>query len=319
MNHSGWKDDIKKCGEYGEYESKYIARDLEHYKEIYNSRRLCATREKVYGNNVMLGPDNSFLCRCANKKIEWYLSRSLAEIVQDKNPRIIRLLFVPGGPGHKGDSYYEQTFLDRCVVCGFEKELTSHHIVPFCYRRTLSEEKKEHNYHDILILCIKCHNIYERLADKLKIELANEYDAPLEGMGYVGSQVDNRRFQSAVHALFRFQEQIPPARIDELRKMIVKGASEIDEPTRRLYLRFPRLRYLFFDRLFTREQLGEAARPIYAKADDFKTHGHLVTDQLDDDGLHEFVKRWRKHFLDGMKPQFMPDHWDMNRPMWNTY
>jgi len=37
-------------------------------------------KDIVYHNNVMLAPDGRMLCRCATKKVQWYLSRNLAVI-----------------------------------------------------------------------------------------------------------------------------------------------------------------------------------------------------------------------------------------------
>ena len=38
---------------------------------------------KIYGNCIMLALDGTMLCRCDEKKINWYLSRGLAELVSD--------------------------------------------------------------------------------------------------------------------------------------------------------------------------------------------------------------------------------------------
>tara|TARA_Y100000034_G_scaffold130495_1_gene189105 strand:+ start:8445 stop:9245 length:801 start_codon:yes stop_codon:yes gene_type:complete len=264
----------------------------------------------------MLGPDGEFLCQCSDKKIKWYLDRELAELVQEENPRTIKLQFKPNGPGHKGDAYYEQEFENKCVVCGLEEDLTSHHIVPYCYRSTLTEDKKCHNYHDVVALCVECHDRYERLADKLKIQLAEEYDAPLAGVGYFVDE-HSKTLRKAAGALFRHQAQLPPARLDELRKSLIQEA-ELDAVTKHLCLKYPRFRSLFFDHLFPAGRLEElSGRPYHFKTDDFKTHGQIITEQMDDAALHEFVKRWRNHFLDGMNPEFMPDHWDVDRTMWN--
>jgi hypothetical protein len=39
-----------------------------------------------------------------------------------------------------------------------------------------------------------------------------------------------------------------------------------------------------------------------------------VVEQLDGhEALGKFVIRWRKHFLEVMRPKFMPDHWEFDR------
>lgn len=45
-----------------------------------------------------------------------------------------------------------------------------------------------------------------------------------------------------------------------------------------------------------------------------KSHGQIVLEQLDSvEKLQEFTERWRKYFVDNMKPKFMPENWDIYR------
>ena len=54
--------------------------------------------------------------------------------------------------------------------------------------------------------------------------------------------------------------------------------------------------------------------------DDFKKnhrkyydHGYHVVNKLDtDEKLIEFIKLWRKHFIDTMKPKYMPTGWSID-------
>ena len=42
-------------------------------------------------------------------------------------------------------------------------------------------------------------------------------------------------------------------------------------------------------------------------------HGYHVVSKLDDhEKIVEFVRMWRQHFVDTMKPQFMPLGWSID-------
>jgi hypothetical protein len=47
------------------------------------------------------------------------------------------------------------------------------------------------------------------------------------------------------------------------------------------------------------------------RSPDYVPFGKYVVDRLDD--LAGFVLMWRTHFLEVMKPQFMPDYWKVDR------
>ena len=46
------------------------------------------------------------------------------------------------------------------------------------------------------------------------------------------------------------------------------------------------------------------------KIEDF---GKLIVDSYGD--LQEFANRWRQHFIDHAKPQYMPGGWEVDRPL----
>ena len=115
------------------------------------------------------------------EKALWYLNRALVEVVS-REPPILRFAFRPGGPGHVGDAFYLAGKVNRCVVCGSEEGLNRHHVVPRVYRRHLPPEVKEHSHHDVLLLCVACHERYERAADALRAELSSECGVPPHGL-----------------------------------------------------------------------------------------------------------------------------------------
>src|ERR1019366_3685075 len=132
--------------------------------------------KNLYGNCRVLDPDGVVMFHCSRKRLNWYLSRDLADEV---DPATIRLCFQPNGTGHQGDEYYLTQKENKCVVCGSGDNLTRHHVVPLLYRRHFPHMVKSHSYHDVLLLCGKCHDVYEQRADEKKVEIARQYNAPL--------------------------------------------------------------------------------------------------------------------------------------------
>lgn len=54
----------------------------------------------------------------------------------------------------------------RCVVCGHQGEYLRHSIAPHCYRQHFPQAMKSHLSHDIVLLCVGCHQICNILDQK---------------------------------------------------------------------------------------------------------------------------------------------------------
>jgi hypothetical protein len=130
-------------------------------------------RTPAAGNVHFQSPAGETMFHGDDSRALWYLNRGLVEVVS-QDPPVLRFQFTPGGPGHAGDDYYLTGKVNRCVVCGAEGGLNRHHAVPSVYRRHLPPEVKDHSHHDVLLLCLACHEKYEREADRLKAELGEE-------------------------------------------------------------------------------------------------------------------------------------------------
>jgi hypothetical protein len=50
-----------------------------------------------------------------------------------------------------------------------------------------------------------------------------------------------------------------------------------------------------------------------------RSHASLVVERLlEAVALEEFVRAWRRHFLERMSPRFLPPHWDVNSRVANS-
>lgn len=95
-------------------------------------------------------------------------------------------------------------------------------IVPHEYRRHFPAEMKDHNSHDILLLCTSCHaasNIHDGV---LKQQLSEEFVAP-QACGDGVRQLEDperRRVRSAARALLAASNCLPKQRHDSLQAIV---------------------------------------------------------------------------------------------------
>lgn len=95
-------------------------------------------------------------------------------------------------------------------------------IVPHEYRRHFPNEMKDHNSHDILLLCTSCHAASNVHDASLKQQLADDFAAPQgceEGVRTM-EDPDRRRVRSAARALLTAGEGLPEWRRNELLALI---------------------------------------------------------------------------------------------------
>ena len=249
-------------------------------------------KKNNYSNVLMTTPDNVPMFRCGRKKLNWYLSRELAEIVSDGEEIVARFLFEPKGFGWAYDDYFLSVKDNICVVCGIDSELTRHHVIPYCYRRYFPDEIKSHNSYDIVLLCIEHHETYEDHALHLKRTLALQHEAPLNG---VGGEYDIRlgKANAFKRSLLR-DNNIPADRRHEMLSFVRQVAED-----------YHNTKYDIFD-VETLRKLRDfdcAVRP-------HTQHGELVVKHYDPDN---FAIMWRQHFVDHMEPQCLPDYWHVER------
>ncbi|KAK9151762.1 hypothetical protein Syun_010071 [Stephania yunnanensis] len=217
-------------------------------RELFVQKFSC--KSPVYHNCRIYANDGRLLCYCDRRKLEWYVRRDLAKIV-DNDPPAIMLLFEPKGrPEDEGNDFYIQSKKNICVGCGEGNHYLRYRIIPSCYRTHFPEHLKSHRSHDIVLLCVDCHEIAHAEAEKHKREIAAKFAIPL----FVKSVVDSRHSQvtsgtsvsvenleeqgvsplqlrTASMALIRHGPRMPTKRCEELMQVVMKyfGKEEISE------------------------------------------------------------------------------------------
>ncbi|XP_055604403.1 exonuclease 3'-5' domain-containing protein 2-like [Uranotaenia lowii] len=256
-----------------------------------------ATRAKpLYDNCMMQAPDGEVLSTCDRKKAEWYVRKELAEIVPDQPNYTIRLKFEPKGRS-VGDvgQYYQMAKENRCVVCGEKNSFIRKNVVPRDYRKHFPLVMKEHNSHDVLLLCAPCHRTSNMSDDNMRLKLAAICSAPYTSKENpkevrVESMKDLRKIAKAL----LFGTQIPEERRRSLegrmRKLLPLG-TEITENLLNIY----------------------ANISTCVPNGDYFSQGQKVADyyRIQPGGLSELERMWREHFLRTMKPKFLPELWSV--------
>lgn len=249
-----------------------------------SSRRWCSS--PIYDNCGAYSPDNKLLFYCNEDKRDWYISRGLAEAVNDKD---FKLLFEPAGDAHASDPYFLMPKKNVCVVCGTDQKLTHHHVFPLCYKRHIRNKSAVSAYgmYDVMAVCVTCHDTYESYADEFKREIATRLDEDFN--------IDHSAFisnQAAKHAvsLRLFGSAMPEERRKRLEALVIQEFGSLELP------------------LEVYEQAGSNRHPSK-----IAQMMHRLAQTGD---LNGFVVRWRKHFVTTMSPRFLPENWEVEREIY---
>ncbi|XP_067337065.1 exonuclease 3'-5' domain-containing protein 2 isoform X2 [Channa argus] len=258
-----------------------------------------ARKSPLYDNCFLHAPDGQPLCTCDKKKAKWYLDKGIG-VLQSENPFIVRLLFEPSGRPESQQDYYLTAKENLCVVCAKADSYIRKNIVPHEYRRHFPTEMKDHNSHDILLLCTSCHaasNVHDGF---LKQQLAEEFAAPQgceEGIRLL-EDTDRRRVRSAARALLTASDGLPEQRREDL-QVLIKSFLNVNK-----------------EEELTMEALQQAANletRIFNEA--YVPHGLKVVQAHAERGLRglmDLERRWRQHFLTTMQPKHLPPLWSVD-------
>ncbi|KAG8182152.1 hypothetical protein JTE90_014562 [Oedothorax gibbosus] len=259
-----------------------------------NKTRYSKPRQKpMYDNCQLQAPDGELLCSCDRSKAQWYVDKGLGEKIND-NPFTVRLNFEPSGRPTFDNVFYCKEKLNSCVVCGKTENFHRKLVVPSEYRKYFPNLMKKNLSHDVLLLCVHCHKKSNILDQHMRYKLADVCDAPLGSKKNVKYKFDPEmaKVKSAATALFTSGPKIPEPRREEL-KQIIGHYYKVSTVT---------------------DELVEEARTIDTNFlnESFVPHGQKVYEYFcENGGLVQFEKMWRQHFLDTMKPQFLPDMWSV--------
>lgn len=153
---------------------------------------------------------------------------------------------------------------------------------------------KSHQSHDVLLMCPVCHEMSNRYDVILRRDLANKCDAPLTRQSSLKTdqfQV-KRKYLSAVKILQENTNRLPLYRRQELELHV---------------------------REYDGKELATIVPTYYTENESSSvelgpTHGEKVVTYFtnSEGGLVDLERTWRQHFLDKMKPKYLPPLWSVN-------
>lgn len=157
---------------------------------------------------------------------------------------------------------------------------------------------KEHISHDVLLLCVQCHQRSNITDMKLRTKLAILCEAPIPSQDGGSKYIELphiKQIKSFARALLEHSDEIPEERKVVLRKGILDHYPEQTELTED----------------FLKELNSLSTSDL---RENFTSHAEKVTDYFNSNngGLTELEKMWRENFLTTMKPKFLPELWSVD-------
>ncbi len=249
-----------------------------------------------YGDLRFYHPDGQLMFITSDRRARFYLEKGLA--VQDPDdPNRFTLTITPEGYGFFNDAlhdYHLHPKINQCVVCASDRDLTKHHVLPVIFQRFYPNEKGDAGVrsHDLLLLCRGCHNRYEaEYADPARFELGEETgalrDDEVEFDAELGKAIQYAK------SLHKHGEKLP----DDVRNLFVGTIREGlgRQPTSDDIARLCALTLADTSSVVRKADLGEK-----------------VTAAWD---LGDLRRWWRRHFVESMTPQFLPEGWSVDAPV----
>lgn len=236
----------------------------------------------------MYSPDGVLMSYISKKAAQWYLKKNLATQTKE-DPLEIRLNFEPKSLGHQGNPFYLNPRRNQCVVCGSKEHLTRHHVVPRCYRKHFVTANIRANSHDIVALCLSCHEDYESEADVLKKQLEEKYNV-YQPVMLSDKQKILLRAGSCAAALIAHSQNMPDQRreklLNHIREFVGRDPSQQDL-----------------------ERIAQASFELKSRRNKGRYQRQLVVKALGEKTLEQI---WREHFIKNAKPKYLPPHWSID-------
>lgn len=235
---------------------------------------------EVYEGYAMVHPDGTVMCYCDSKKAHWYINRHIARWIGEKK---FQLLFAPNGYGKSHDPFYTQVRDNHCVVCGRKEALNKHHVVPYVFRKRFPIEYKSNNHHDVLSICVECHEAYETHATIYKKEMARRLNVAFD-TALTEEDILNIKIKKARNLLKNYNAGVYTNQ---------QGKAAVIPPDRIAYLQ------------------TLASQPITARDNQCFWADAIIANILKEGTLQEFIESWREHFIEFAKPQYLPNYWSI--------
>ena len=283
----------------------------------------------IYDSCKMLAPDGQQLCYCDYKKMTWYVERNLAEVIS-KDPPVFRLIFEPNARGCvdenlKSSNFYIESRVNNCVICGETKNYLRFHVVPILYRSCFPENLKSHKSHDVVLLCIECHEKARKVYEKKKEEISKRYGVPINIMSdEQNNYLKLTQFIKKCRILLKNKNESLPEKaqiklknnIKEMFDFLMKNSEYFKNFVDKNKIKCDKIEDInieFLEIFCNKFNLNDKNFPEGKR----NIHGKLVIEKVKD--LKEFIMEWRKFFIDSFQPKFLPKEWSVEHEIVRTF
>ena len=313
----------------------HLERDLLKERRWQRMMPKLAMKKPLYDNILMKDPQGATLCSVSLQKANWYVAKNLAtwESEPTNEPRrnvtsttSIRLLFTPrgfsssigplGATEDELDAIHENVESrhvkqNRCVVCGRddpEAYYMRHSIVPYCFRTQFPAHYKTHLPHDIVVLCADtCHvPASQYVSERVRRLEQTVWQSKGPPPKYI-VDAELRRVKTAATTLLRRRDKLPENRIQEFERVVLEHYQHTVTTLANATIGDTLL--------YEASQLSDRAiNPNYS------TGAERIMESLNeqsdfDKALANFIREWRRHFLETMQPGFLPYGWSIESPV----
>jgi len=255
-------------------------------------------------------PNGKHMFTTSKRKVDWYVTRSIVKVLETE-PKSVQFINEPNGMGFADHEIFGLLpRVNKCVVCGMEDDLQRHHVVPYHYRKFMPLRYKSRNHHDVVLICHKHHQEYEVIAKFYKNIIAETFEVDsIEVMNakqinfMVANLKDNFRAIKLLDTILNRYNDIPEERViwisNEFQKLL--GINLLD-------LTLDEIEELYTETDKTirirKEGLMNVENFYHGKA--------VIAKLLTVEDYEKFIRGWKIHFLESMKPEFMPVGWNIN-------
>jgi hypothetical protein len=292
---------------------------------------LLAMKSQMYDNITMLDPQGVPLSKISAKKARWYVNKGIAEwkgkddndndtyndnTDDNENSKSIQLKFEPKARSDEGD-YGRSTKENVCVACGDEegKVQMRFHIVPHTYRSLFPMRYKTHMSHDVVLLCADCH-LRVGQASNLRM---NELEDRFMPQQRYSTDFAQYKVRSSALALMNWKHKIPKEKVASHEEIVrtylalanANGNKEGDEKTGN---DAPTA-----DELELTDDLLQSVIDVEHRIENpnYIPGPEMVVNSIVDNDveLAEFIREWRRFFLDTIHPRHLPNGWSVDYPV----
>jgi len=288
--------------DWSEHLPSHIRREQMKEKRRIEKIPLLAMKTQMYDNITMLDPHGQALSKISRKKARWYVNKGLADYKE--NNEDIQLRFEPKARSEDEHGYGKSVKKNICVACGGEENHMRFYIVPYPYRCLFPQRYKSHISHDVVLLCADCHL---RCAHQSQLRMNEMEDRYMPEARY---ETDHELYKvrSSALALMNWRHQIPEEKIAFHESTVRAYFEKEGEPVKEA-------------EELSKEQLQKAIDIDYRiENPKFVSGPELVVNAIlnDDETMAEFVRDWRRHFLDTLHPRHLPSGWSVNHPVMSS-